>query len=283
MEMIGCYACGRYFFSIPEAREVINGLSDTDRFTLSALTRRASDEGTPLELMRESVRGIIESAPRMTLNDRIDRLLLLLAERAVDYLTPSTSNKDHDFPLVWARGPQGMNQLQVIAMQEGLLEQKPNELRLTVRAWNRIDALRAARPDSRQAFVAMWFDATLDSAWRDGLKAGIERSRYFRALRVDAVQHNEKIDDRIVAEIRRSGLVVADFTGQRPGVYYEAGFARGLGISVISTCREDETDKLHFDTRQYNHIVWKAPADLAAQLHDRISATALPKGWVAPT
>jgi nucleoside 2-deoxyribosyltransferase len=113
-----------------------------------------------------------------------------------------------------------------------------------------------------------------------GSRRGIERSQYYRALRVDAVQHNEKIDDRIVAEIRRSGLVVADFTGQRPGVYYEAGLARGLGIRVISTCRESETDKLHFDTRQYNHIVWKAAADLAAQLHDRIAATALPKGWV---
>ncbi len=85
-----------------------------------------------------------------------------------------------------------------------------------------------------------------------------------------------------MAEIRRSGLVVADFTGQRQGVYYEAGFARGIGITVIPTCREDETEKLHFDTRQYNHIVWKEPADLADQLHDRIAATALPKGWGAP-
>ena len=67
------------------------------------------------------------------------------------------------------------------------------------------------------------------------------------------------------------------------GVYYEAGFARGLGIPVISTCREDERGKLHFDTRQYNHIFWKAPADLADQLHDRVAATALPKGWTAPS
>jgi len=38
----------------------------------------------------------------------------------------------------------------------------------------------------------------------------------------------------------------------------------------------------HFDTRQYNHIMWTSSADLANQLHDRISATALPKGWVPP-
>jgi hypothetical protein len=43
-------------------------------------------------------------------------------------------------------------------------------------------------------------------------------------------------------------LLVADFTGQRGGVYWEAGFAQGLGIPVIRTCKSDELWKLHFDT-----------------------------------
>ena len=55
-------------------------------------------------------------------------------------------------------------------------------------------------------------------------------------------------------------MVVADFThgraGARGGVYYEAGLARGLGLPVIWTCREDMFDELHFDTRQYPHIGW---------------------------
>ena len=86
-------------------------------------------------------------------------------------------------------------------------------------------------------------------------------------------EHNEKIDDRIIAEIRQSGLVVADFTGQRGGVYYEAGFANGLGIPLIWTCHDDAVENLHFDTRQYNHIVWQEPVDLRSQLVDRIAAT----------
>jgi len=281
MALVGCYACGRYYFSVPEARDLINSLSDDQRFALAAAARVASDAGAPLELVTTNIHEVIERAPRAeTLSDAIDRLLLLLAQRASSYLGSIAINKDHDFPVIFARGPRGMNEVLVIAMSLGLLGEKPNELRLTVKGWERIDALRASQPDSRQAFVAMWFDPELDEAWLKGFKEGIERSRYFRALRVDNVQHNQKIDDRIVAEIRRSGLVVADFTGQRGGVYYEAGFARGLGIPVISTCREDEKDKLHFDTRQYNHIIWRTPADLAYQLHDRISATTLPNGWV---
>lgn len=282
MPMFECNACGRYYVSTPEGLGVLTGLPDEERFALSALARQASDARAPLELLRENIRELIAGTPRLALADKLDLLLLVLGKRATaTYLGQLPMNKDHDFPLVFAHGAQGMNELLVIAMRLGLLEAKPNEARLTIKAWDRIDALRASQPDARQAFVAMWFDPSLDEAWDKGFKTGIERSRYFRALRVDNVQHNQKIDDRIVAEIRRSGLVVADFTGQRGGVYYEAGFARGLGLPVISTCREDEKDKLHFDTRQYNHILWASPADLADQLHDRVAATALPKGWTA--
>ncbi len=187
MHMITCFAYGRYFFSVPEAREVINGLGDDDRCTLSALARQASDAGAPLELKRDNVGEIVQAAPRLTLGDRIDRLLLLLVARAKDYLAPIVVNKDHDFPLVWARGPNGMNTLHLVAKQRALLRTDPDHLILTPEGWERIDALRAAQPDSRQAFVAMWFDPRLNDAWEHGLKAGIERSGYFHALRVDAV------------------------------------------------------------------------------------------------
>jgi hypothetical protein len=54
--------------------------------------------------------------------------------------------------------------------------------------------------------------------------------------------HLNKVDDVIVAEIRRSRFLVADFTCEpgkvRGGVYFEAGFARGLNIPIIWTCRD---------------------------------------------
>ena len=75
---------------------------------------------------------------------------------------------------------------------------------------------------------------------------------------------------------KRSRFVVADFTqgedGARGSVYYEAGFAHGLGIEVIFACREDALQNVHFDTRQYNHIVWETPEELRERLAARISA-----------
>ena len=61
----------------------------------------------------------------------------------------------------------------------------------------------------------------------------------------------------------------------RGGVYYEAGFAHGLGLQVIFTCRQDVIDKglIHFDTRQYNHIAWNTPEELRKRLADRIAGT----------
>ena len=68
--------------------------------------------------------------------------------------------------------------------------------------------------------------------------------------------------------------MVADFTGHRGGVHFEAGFAMGLGILVVFT--EEQIDAAHFDTRQYNRILWKTPA-LRHNLKNRIQAT-IPRG-----
>ncbi|HUN96136.1 MAG TPA: hypothetical protein VMU69_07850 [Bradyrhizobium sp.] len=103
-------------------------------------------------------------------------------------------------------------------------------------------------------------------------------------MRIDKKEHGNKIDDEIIAEIRRSRFIVADFTcaliGKskfreavaRGGVYYEAGFAQGLGIPVIWTCRADCIDYVHFDTRQYPHIVWSETTELRSKLTNRIRA-----------
>ena len=75
-----------------------------------------------------------------------------------------------------------------------------------------------------------------------------------------------------MAEIRRSRFVVADYTGQRNGVYFEAGFALGLGVDLIPTCRSDEVANLHFDIKHLNTLTWKSPAELAEGLNGRIRA-----------
>ena len=113
------------------------------------------------------------------------------------------------------------------------------------------DELSAKRGQSEEVFVAMSFSPEMTSAYERGLQVGIERAGYV-PIRVDRTEHVNRIDDEIVARIRRAAFVVADFTDQKSGVYFEAGFALGLNLPVIWSCREDDIDNLHFDIRQYN-------------------------------
>ena len=145
---------------------------------------------------------------------------------------------------------------------------------VTVEGYSYI-AERAINVDSSQAFVAMWFDDEMDDAYEQGIRKGIEVAGY-APMRIDRKPDVNKIDDEIIAEIRRSRFLVADFThgkdGARGGVYFEAGFAYGLGLDVIYSCRKDMVDQLHFDTRQYYHIVWETPEELRDSLAQRIEA-----------
>lgn len=143
------------------------------------------------------------------------------------------------------------------------------------RGWQRIEELQSKAANSIQAFVAMWFHPTTEEAYRNGIAPAIIDSGY-DPLRIDGKQHVNKIDDEIIAEIRRSRFIVADFTCEpekvRGGVYFEAGFAMALGIPVIWTCNESSIHDLHFDTRQYNHIAWQSPDDLRRNLKSCIGA-----------
>ena len=101
----------------------------------------------------------------------------------------------------------------------------------------------------------MWFDDSMMKIYDEAISKGILNAGYNPHLVINR-EHNGKIDDEIIAQIRQSRFLLADFTGHRGGVYYEAGFAQGLGIEVIWTCNKNAIEDLHFDIRQYNCIVW---------------------------
>lgn len=155
---------------------------------------------------------------------------------------------------------------------------------ISAHGFQKIEELERSNISSKQAFVAMWFDSSVNNIYEQAIAPAI-RDSGFDPIRIDRKEHNNKIDDEIIAELRRSRFVIADFTSAiheregrpeaiaRGGVYYEAGFAHGMGIPVIWTCRSDMIGLVHFDTRQYNHIDWKDAADLKKRLYDRIRAT----------
>jgi hypothetical protein len=246
---------------------------------VSCATRQASEEGSPLTLDKDNVAEICEEHRHARFTANFEKLLRFLARKCVRLGEETSIDRELDFAVIDARGPKEFKHYFRYLEDRGFIVTSPHDcVALQYSGWEKIDALSAVQPGGRPGtcFVAMWFNPLMDDAYNNGIKPGIVHAG-FEPVRVDEVQHNRQITDEIMALIRGAECMVADFTGQRAGVYYEAGFARGLGREVIYTCRETSFKNKHFDTSVINHIVWKDPGDLRKKLTDRIRATILPK------
>ena len=230
---------------------------------------------------------LIERARRaqpLAVHDRAERLLRFVEKQSkavgdtVDLYWAGSGRSDTDrHAMAWSESTT-MQQIWFLLdylIGQGWIERRAESGNVvTVEGYRRIAEVRT-NPDARQVFVAMWFDREMDVVYEHGIEPAIKNAGY-KPMRIDQKEDAVKIDDEIIAEIRRSRFLVADFThgkaGARGGVYFEAGFAFGLGIPVIYTCREDAVDLIHFDTRQYHHTLWKGPEDLRDRLEKRILA-----------
>lgn len=162
------------------------------------------------------------------------------------------------------------------ASKEFLALTPPNIYTITPEGHAYLDELQHSRVASNIGFCAMWFDESVKHIWTASIEPAIRDAGY-DPKRIDTHEHNNRIDDEIIAMIRRSKFVVADFTGQRGGVYFESGLALGLGLQVVWTCSKEEldADKIHFDNRQYSFVTWEPDKldDFKVRLQNRIEAT----------
>lgn len=91
--------------------------------------------------------------------------------------------------------------------------------------------------------------------------------------KLDLLEPSSSISQAIVDGIEKALCVVADLTYARQSVYFEIGYARGLGIPTLLICRKDhersdaDDRKVHFDvkldkisywwTDEDGNIIWK--------------------------
>jgi hypothetical protein len=253
---------------------------------LSAYTRQTSERGIISVLDTENWRDFA----RVHRTTRVPRKLMLLLELIAGRSSyPGHGvliNLDVDYPLFDAVSGDEARYLVSALMKRGDLivegMDDANSLPygtaigciVTPTGWERFEPPAGAGGIPGRCFIAMAFDSFLNDAYERGIRPAILDCGA-EPIRLDRVHYNEKICDKILAEIRLAQFMVADFTFQRGGVYFEAGFAMALGRPVIWTCRENDFPNTHFDTRQYNHITWSTPEELREKLTDRIRATIL--------
>lgn len=280
-----------------------DGMDDSEKARLTTMLVDEREQGVQVPIVLAERVDEAKKADPLPVPKRAERLLRYLVKCSageigsqipvLDVRTP-----DYARALAWSEST-GRDEIVFLSdylSQKGWVEiveytDDIERVAVTVDGYARIESLKTSSVDSAQAFVAMWFDDEMNDAYEKGIKPAIEQSGY-TPMRIDRKPDANKIDDDIIAEIRRSRFLIADMThrkddgvrgsiadmthgkdnGARGSVYFEAGFAMGLGIPIIYTCRSDLMDEVHFDTRQYAYIVWETPDDLRKGLMDRIRA-----------
>lgn len=222
-----------------------------------------------------------------TVSEKIELVVRFYANKSpeIGYLCPM--NPATDYPAAWCHSEGEWKAIvDVLDSDFGYLRYEDpsgKRVQVTITGWQWLAERPKATGDA--GFIAMAFDPSLDD-----VKAAIERGirlAGYRPLRIDDDHYIGGVMDRIVAGIRQSRFVVADFKLNKGGVYYEAGFAAGLGLPVFCLCEKgqndvDSKDRIHFDVAHLNILTWdrNALTNLSVRLRDRIVAV-LGKGPVA--
>lgn len=126
------------------------------------------------------------------------------------------------------------------------------------------------REEEDYVFVLMSFekDPRLDDAY-DAIVRGVTRWNPNATVeRVDQIEEDFKITDKVLECIDKATLIIADLTGERPNVYYEVGYARAKKKLLIHTAIDGT--KLHFDVKDYNTIFWDSGRTLEKDLARRL-------------
>ena len=145
---------------------------------------------------------------------------------------------------------------------------------ITPHGWLKIEE-ELSHTSSKNVFIAMSFKYVNRPSLEKAIKEACSDTGW-NAFTIEDEHYLGGITDEIIAKINQSYFVIAEFTENKHGVYYEAGYAAGKGKSVIYIVHEDDVKNLHFDTRHFNHITWKEVDDIKKKLKDRINAVINP-------
>lgn len=259
-----CERCGSYRIDSPITKAQLDvELTPEKKEIISIVVRneyeKERNKQKPIFLLREKIDQIIKQYRPLDPLDKMDHALSQL------YKSSSYVGQDvmielaTDYPLYHCSNFKELGEVLKLLSNEKLIETRVKTignhyyLSITTKGYQRLRTIANPGGDSRYGFVAMWFNPETQKVYEKAIKPAIEYkedgedSSRFEAIKVDDVEHINDINDEIIAQIRRSRFMVCDLTGYRGGVYFEAGFAYGLGLEVIYTCREDwaDNDDLH--------------------------------------
>lgn len=314
-----CKRCG-YICLTEEAAEDFESerysLDDKAAISITLRTkweRKGRPHGSDRKLMSADLKHIVSQFRHLDPIEKMDYALIALEKASKHVGAKITVNAGDDYPLYYCKEPAEVIAVLSLLFKEGFTSAPDpfnthNDLSITAKGYQRLRELKRPNSGSSACFVAMWFSEEMNNVFEQAIKPAIEflepreTTPLYRAVKIDNVEHINDINDEIIAQIRRSRFMVCDLTGYRGGVYFEAGFAYGLGLEVIYTCRKDWTKEeilkdgsgkeinvlfdstgkeiavkkegVHFDLAHRNRIEWEPDKleEFRTKLENRIKA-----------
>lgn len=282
-----CPSCGPYSLSkthgFPTLAKItlclIAGYLYETKMHRVDLVESGATEG--LSLNEETIQKILSDPliPKTSMQ-RLDKIILNLYKKNEGFLT-ILKGGDYMPAMGYAKNLQEF-MMMLNALHE--LHYLDEQNILTIKGLQYAESLLTSNRNSTNVFMAMKFSDEFKVLRESAIKPACDKCG-FTAFTVDEEEYNDDIPDKIISGIKTSRFVIADFTENNLGVYYEAGYAKGLGLPVIKTCKKEWFDKkddtgirvnkLHFDIEHDNLILWVDSDDFAQKLEARIRATIL--------
>jgi hypothetical protein len=278
---VQCVMCAYTSDDPAEKDRVRNLLVEEFRFEISiwksdAQTRRDWDDGGWLRMrfeMTEIRRTLASSAPAPMLvaaRERLEKLTLQLQKtlsEQPDQLTEAQHSGLKEATAALKKAAvQGSDA--DLAARVLLLETQLNKI--VERLTDATNDIQNTSTDMNSVFVIMPFSESQVDTY-DAIQRAVQKAdSQLKAMRVDEKPGAIAITDEIHSSIRSAALVICDLTEERPNVYYELGFAKGIGRPLICIAREGT--KVHFDVYGLKTIFFGTLRSLEERLTSEISA-----------
>ena len=272
-----CIRCGEFILTTTATLTLDDLLKEQPNGrTLLSYTIRKMQGNEPPTLDNQIIKTVLENSRLPSLKEQQNNLVLYLGNRRY----PGELVEEELRELIAVVGSinySGLNFIIDHLKESELLTTAKDSsdnrfMSLTMKGWEQYDEIRRGNIDSKKAFMAMPFNnPILDKVYRH-FKLAITQTG-FDLLRIDEQPKAGLIDDRLRVEITTSRFLIAELTDENHGVYWEAGYAEGLGRPVIYTCEKTyfEKVKTHFDTNHHLTVIWEE--DKINEALDKLKAT----------
>jgi len=280
---IVCPRCGEYSTTEEFLGDIEKDFLENNGYLLSGLARELYETGNkPLHLTYKDKEEILQHfliPPTDDLMGRATKLLERIKKRTRYYGEGIKYSEDNDYPLAYAKNKAEFISICKLLAEAGYVDITAETgtdivLVLTANGWKVVSNFEAKNQESEQGFVAIWFDeeGSMDESISTITQAVTEAG--FKPMCIKGEHFSETIMDKALSEIRKSRFVIVDLTGSRLSVFFEAGFAFGLGVESIYVYKKDEDIKapLDFYVKHYQCHSYKDVSELKDIVKDAIGA-----------